>query len=73
MSASRPRTAAGNCRVPWPCLALRPKFEDPGVGFRLACTGAVRDEIMDLEELAAAYTGPARGPAPASSQPQTRA
>ena len=39
---------------------LWPKFEDPGVGFRLACTGAVRDEIMDLEELAArlmAYLG----------------
>ena len=39
---------------------LWPKFEDPEVGFRLACTGAVRDEIMDLEELAArlmAYLG----------------
>jgi len=31
---------------------LWPKFEDPKVGVRLACTGAVRDEIMDLEELA---------------------
>ncbi len=31
---------------------LWPRFEDPAVGFRLACTGAVRDEIMDLEELA---------------------
>ncbi len=31
---------------------LWPKFEDPEVGVRLACTGAVRDEIMDLEELA---------------------
>ena len=31
---------------------LWPKFEDPEVGFRLACTGAVKDEIMDLEELA---------------------
>lgn len=31
---------------------LWPKFEDPEVGFRLACTGAIRDEIMDLEELA---------------------
>ena len=29
---------------------LWPKFEDPGVAFRLACTGAVRDEIMDLED-----------------------
>ncbi len=39
---------------------LWPKFEDPAVGFRLACTGAVRDEIMDLEELASqliAYLG----------------
>mgnify|MGYP001049898838 CR=1 FL=1 len=39
---------------------LWPKFEDPGVGFRLACTGAVRDEIVDLEELAShlmAYLG----------------
>lgn len=39
---------------------LWPKFEDPEVGFRLACTGAVRDEIMDLEELASrlmAYLG----------------
>ena len=31
---------------------LWPKFEDPAVGIRLACTGAVRDEVMDLEELA---------------------
>jgi len=39
---------------------LWPKFEDPAVGFRLACTGAVRDEIMDIEELASrlmAYLG----------------
>lgn len=39
---------------------LWPRFEDPDVGFRLACTGAVRDEIMDLEELASrlmAYLG----------------
>lgn len=39
---------------------LWPKFEDPGVGFRLACTGAVRDEIVDIEELAGklmAYLG----------------
>ena len=39
---------------------LWPKFEDPEVGFRLACTGAVRDEIVDLEELASrlmAYLG----------------
>lgn len=31
---------------------LWPKFDDPAVGMRLACTGAVRDEIIDLEELA---------------------
>ena len=39
---------------------LWPKFEDPRVGFCLACTGAVRDEVMDLEELASrlmAYLG----------------
>ena len=36
---------------------LWPKFEDPGVGFRLACTGAVRDEVMDLEELACSLIG----------------
>ena len=39
---------------------LWPKFEDPEVGFRLACTGAVRDEIVDIEELASrlmAYLG----------------
>ena len=39
---------------------LWPKFNDPAVGMRLACTGAVRDEIIDLEELAShlmAYLG----------------
>jgi len=39
---------------------LWPRFEDPEVGVRLACTGAVRDEIIDLEELACrlmAYLG----------------
>ena len=39
---------------------LWPRFEDPDGGFRLACTGAVRDEIVDLEELASrlmAYLG----------------
>ena len=39
---------------------LWPKFEDRSVGFRLACTGAVRDEIVDIEELASrliAYQG----------------
>lgn len=32
---------------------LWPKFEDPSVGERLAFTGAIRDEILDAEELAA--------------------
>ena len=31
---------------------LWPKFEDKQVGMRLAFTGAVKDEIMDVEELA---------------------
>ena len=31
---------------------LWPKFEDPEVGRRLAYTGAVKDEIMDIETLA---------------------
>lgn len=31
---------------------LWPKFEDPEVGKRLAFTGAIKDEIMDVEELA---------------------
>lgn len=31
---------------------LWPKFEDPAVGERLAFTGAIRDEILDTEELA---------------------
>lgn len=31
---------------------LWPKFEDPAVGERLAFTGAVRDEILDIEGLA---------------------
>ena len=31
---------------------LWPKFEDPSIGMNLAYTGAVRDEIMDLQELA---------------------
>ena len=32
---------------------LWPKFEDPIVGEHLAFTGAVRDEILDMESLAA--------------------
>ena len=31
---------------------LWPKFEDSGVGVRLAFTGAIRDEVIDIEELA---------------------
>lgn len=31
---------------------LWPKFEDPEVGYRLAATGAIRDEILPLEEVA---------------------
>ncbi len=36
---------------------LWPKFEDPEVGVRLAFTGAVKDDILDLESLAARLTG----------------
>lgn len=39
---------------------LWPKFDDSDVGMRLACTGAVRNEILDIEELAChliAYLG----------------
>lgn len=32
---------------------LWPKFDDPEVGVRLAFTGAIRDEVVDVEELAA--------------------
>lgn len=31
---------------------LWPKFEDPTVGLMLACTGAVKENVVDLEELA---------------------
>lgn len=31
---------------------LWPKFEDPDVGFRLAATGAIRDEVLHSEEVA---------------------
>ena len=31
---------------------LWPKFEDPEVGVRLAFTGAIRDDVIDTEELA---------------------
>lgn len=32
---------------------LWPKFEDPEVGYYLALTGAIRDEILNLEDIAA--------------------
>ena len=31
---------------------LWPKFEDPEVGMRLAYTGAVKDDVIDIESLA---------------------
>ena len=31
---------------------LWPKFDDPEVGKRLAFTGAVKDDVLDIEELA---------------------
>lgn len=31
---------------------LWPKFDDPNVGFRLAFTGGIKDDILDTEELA---------------------
>ncbi|WP_418790072.1 ribosome biogenesis GTPase YlqF [Phosphitispora sp. TUW77] len=31
---------------------LWPKFEDPEVGFRLAATGAIKDEIINIEQVA---------------------
>ncbi len=31
---------------------LWPKFEDPEVGYKLAFTGGIKDQILDLEELA---------------------
>lgn len=34
---------------------LWPKFEDQSVGLNLAFTGAVRDEVMDMEELACKF------------------
>lgn len=34
---------------------LWPKFEDPEVGFKLAFTGSVKDEILDTEEIAVRF------------------
>ena len=31
---------------------LWPKFDDPEVGKRLAFTGAIKDDVLDIEELA---------------------
>ncbi len=36
---------------------LWPKFEDPEVGFKLAATGAIRDQILDEAELAIMLLG----------------
>ncbi|MFZ4454134.1 ribosome biogenesis GTPase YlqF [Salibacterium aidingense] len=36
---------------------LWPKFEDQLVGFRLAATGAIKDELLDFEEVALFVTG----------------
>ena len=30
---------------------LWPKFDDPEVGFKLAFTGGIKDQILDIEEL----------------------
>ena len=35
---------------------LWPKFEDPEVGIRLAFTGAIKDDVVDIEELAMRLT-----------------
>ena len=40
---------------------LWPKFEDPQVGLHLAFTGAIRDHILDVEELACELLGILRG------------
>lgn len=39
---------------------LWPKFEDQNVGLSLAFTGAVKDDIMDMESLACAFIGKLR-------------
>jgi ribosome biogenesis GTPase A len=36
---------------------LWPKFDDPGVGYRLAVTGAVKDQVFDVEEVAGKLAG----------------
>lgn len=36
---------------------LWPKFEDPDVGYKLAFTGGIKDDILDIEELAVVLLG----------------
>ncbi len=36
---------------------LWPKFDDPSVGENLAVTGAIKDDVLDIEEIAAALCG----------------
>ncbi len=43
---------------------LWPKFEDPQVGYKLAVTGAIRDQLLDEVELAAQLLGWLRENAP---------
>ena len=40
---------------------LWPKFDDPKVGLRLACTGAVKDTVMDIETLAVNFISEIKG------------
>ena len=40
---------------------LWPKFDDPGVGKRLAFTGAIKDDVLDIEELACGLLSSVRG------------
>lgn len=46
-------TIANGCELLDTPGVLWPKFEDPSTGERLAFTGAVRDEVLDGEQLAA--------------------
>jgi len=45
---------------------LWPKFDDPEVGVRLAFTGAIRDEVLDIEDLAARLAAYLAGHYPAA-------
>lgn len=50
--------ASSGCRwtALWSCWTppgiLWPRFDDPEVGKRLAFTGAIKDDVVDMEELA---------------------